>query len=260
MSATTSGGGTGAALRVEGVSFAIGDLNILTNVDAQCAAGQVTGLVGPNGAGKTTLLNCISGLYRPTAGRVLIGDTELQKQLPHEVARSGIGRTFQTPQVVDDLTVMENVMLGAQIGSQRFIPDSLSILWRGARERGLETLAVESLERVRLQSFGSKLVSQCTHIERRLIELARALSAAPKALLLDEPCAGMAADGRELLAEIVTDLARGGMTILLVEHDVNFVTNVSDHVVVLDQGRIIANGPPNVVMADPVVIDAYLGR
>jgi ABC-type branched-subunit amino acid transport system ATPase component len=253
---------TSSALRltVDSVDFSIGDLTILTDVGAECAAGQITGLVGPNGAGKTTLLNCISGLYRPTRGKVLIGDTELQRLPAYRVAQAGIGRTFQTPQVVEELTVLENVMVGAQIDSRRFLRDSLSAVWHSRAERGLENRALDALNRVGLQDSWNRPVSQCTHIERRLIELARALSAKPTVLLLDEPCAGMAANGRELLGHVITGLAAEGMVILLVEHDVNFVTNVSQHMIALERGRVIASGKPEMVLADQLVIDAYLGR
>ena len=253
--------GDGVGLALEGVTFSIGDLRILTGVSMECRAGQVTGLLGPNGAGKTTLLNCISGLYRATGGRIAVDHCELQQRRCYQVAREGVGRTFQTPQVVEELSVVENVMLGAQArAKQRLFRDSLALFWRGAQEHRLRSTAQERLELVGLSEAASKPVAACNHIERRLIEVARALCSEPRILLLDEPCAGMGEDGRAVLADLLRKLAEKGMTILLVEHDVKFVTNVSDQIAVLDRGSVIAQGLPKEVIANPLVIAAYLGR
>ncbi len=251
----------GVGLALDGVSFSIGDLRILTGVTMECRSGQVTGLLGPNGAGKTTLLNCISGLYRATAGRIAVDRRELQQRRCYQVARDGVGRTFQTPQVVEDLSVVENVMLGAQAREkQRLFGDSLALFWHGDQERRLRSAAEDRLELVGLAETASKPVAACNHIERRLIEVARALCSEPQVLLLDEPCAGMGEDGRAVLADLLRKLAAQGMTILLVEHNVKFVTNVSDQIAVLDRGSIIARGDPDEVIANPLVIAAYLGR
>lgn len=248
-------------LAIESVDFSIGGLHILKDVSMQCGRGQVTGLLGPNGAGKTTLLNCISGLYRATTGRIIADGQELQRRRSSDVARAGVGRTFQTPQVVEELTVVENVMLGGQARvRQRLMRDGLSVFWRGSAERRLRASAGEQLARVGLSDVVAKPVAACSHTERRLIELARALCAEPKVLLLDEPCAGMAADGRAALAEVLAALARERIAVLLVEHDVNFVSTVSGRIAVLDQGRVIAEGDPVEVINSQVVIDAYLGR
>lgn len=253
--------GDGVGLAVEDVFFSIGDLRILTGVSMECRSGQVTGLIGPNGAGKTTLLNCISGLYRATGGRIATDGRELQNSRCYQVAREGVGRTFQTPQVVEELSVVENVMLGAQARTrQRLFLDSLSLFWRSAQERRLRSSAEDRLELLGLTDTASKPVAACNHIERRLIELARALCSEPQVLLLDEPCAGMGEDGRAVLARLLKKLSEKGMTILLVEHDVKFVTNVSDRIAVLDRGNIIAQGLPDEVVANPLVIAAYLGR
>ena len=253
--------GDGVGLTLEGVTFSIGDLRILTGVSMECRSGQVTGLLGPNGAGKTTLLNCISGLYRATGGRIAVDHRELQQRRCYQVAREGVGRTFQTPQVVEELSVVENVMLGGQArAKQRLFRDSLALFWRGSQERRLRSTAVDRLELVGLSGSASKPVAACNHIERRLIEVARTLCSEPQILLLDEPCAGMGEDGRAVLADLLRKLAEKGMTILLVEHDVKFVTNVSDQIAVLDRGGVIAQGHPQEVIANPLVIAAYLGR
>lgn len=261
MTAAQIGVADEVGLVIEEVDFSIGGLHILTGVSMQCRNGQVTGLLGPNGAGKTTLLNCISGLYRATTGRIIAGGQELQKRRTSDVARAGVGRTFQTPQVVEELTVIENVMLGGQARvRQRLLRDGLAVFWRGSAERHLRASAGEQLGRVGLTDIVSKPVAACSHTERRLIELARALCAEPRVLLLDEPCAGMGADGRTALASILATLVREQMAVLLVEHDVNFVSTVSARIAVLDQGRVIAEGDPSAVINSQVVIDAYLGR
>ena len=251
----------GPGLSVRDVSFAIGGLRILTGVDLECPPAQVTGLIGPNGAGKTTLLNCISGLYRATAGTIRLGEAEIQDRRCYQVARAGVGRTFQTPQVVENLSVVDNVMLGGH-GRMRQHPlrDSLSLIWPGADEASLRAAAREQLERVGLSAIAERSAGGCTHIERRLVEVARALCGAPQVLLLDEPCAGMSGDGRAVLREIILGLAGEGVTILLVEHDVLFVSTTSHHLAVLDQGRVIASGEPSEVINSQPVIDAYLGR
>lgn len=261
MTATFTTPSTRSELNIKNLSFSIGGLHILKDVNLKSESAKITGLIGPNGAGKTTLLNCISGLYHPGSGDIRMNDMTIVGRSCYQVTRAGVGRTFQTPQVIDDLSVVENVMLGGQHRQkQRFLRQGFAILWQGSDEKVLRQSAEESLTKVGLEKIVNKPISECTHIERRLIELARALCGSPSILLLDEPCAGMSQTSRNLLAKTIIDLAESGTTILLVEHNVSFVASVSTTIAVLDQGAIIEHGAPQEVLESPRVIEAYLGH
>ena len=248
-------------LRVRGASMSIGDLRILRGVDLDCPPESITGLIGPNGAGKTTLLNCISGLYRAQSGVIQLGSMSLRGRTGHQVARSGVGRTFQAPQVVDTLSVIENVELGAQAGGlSTLLRDALALFRRVGAGAGVRDRAMAQLRRVGLADLAFQRAADCSHVERRLIEVGRALCGEPRVLLLDEPCAGMGQKGQSLLAEVLSRLAHEGITVLLVEHNVSFVMNVCASLVVLDQGEVIGAGTPDEVLNLPQVLDAYLGK
>jgi ABC-type branched-subunit amino acid transport system ATPase component len=261
MSAILTGKNIFADLNIRNLSFSIGDLNILKDINLECNSATVTGLIGPNGAGKTTLLNCISGLYQPTSGEISLNKISLVGKRCYQVSRIGVGRTFQTPQVIEDLTVMDNVMIGGQVlQKQKFFRQGFSMIWDGHDEEVLRERAYESLKRVGLTSALDKPIAECSHIERRLIEIARAICGSPSLLLLDEPCAGMSQVGRQILSETITSLASDKVTILLVEHNVSFVAKVSSTIAVLDQGVIIEKGTPGQVLNSEKVKEAYLGH
>ncbi len=238
---TTSRG----SLAAEGVRVAFGGVVAVAGVDMSAAPGRVTSVIGPNGAGKTTLLNLISGFQRPDSGIVRIGSREITGQPAHEVARAGLARTFQTAQPFGTLSVMDNVRLGILRGA-----------WRGEAS---QELARALLSLVGYSGDETRLAAGLPHVDRRLVEIARALGTAPAVLLLDEPAAGLNETDTVKLGRLLQRLARAGLVVVLVEHDMSLVMSISDEITVLDAGRRIAAGPPAIVRNDPAVKAAYLG-
>jgi branched-chain amino acid transport system ATP-binding protein len=237
--------GSGGSLAAEGVRVAFGGVIAVAGVDLTAPPGRVTSVIGPNGAGKTTLLNLVSGFQPPDSGTVRVGSREITGQPAHEVARAGLARTFQTAQPFGSLSVLDNVRLGLLRGA-----------WRGEAPAAL---ARALLSLVGYSGPESRLAATLSHVDRRLIEIARALATAPAVLLLDEPAAGLDDADTVKLGGLLQRLARAGLAVVLVEHDMALVMSVSDEIVVLDAGRRIAAGTPAVVRADPAVKAAYLG-
>ena len=235
----------GGSLLAEGVRVAFGGVVAVAGVDLNAQSGRVTSVIGPNGAGKTTLLNLISGFQHPDSGTVRVGSREITGQPAHDVARAGLARTFQTAQPFGNLSVLDNVRLGLLRGA-----------WRG---EGPTALARALLSLVGYSGPETKLAATLSHVDRRLIEIARALGTAPAVLLLDEPAAGLDDADTVKLGSLLQRLARAGLAVVLVEHDMALVMSISDEIVVLDAGRRIAAGAPAVVRADPAVKAAYLG-
>ena len=233
------------SLVAEGVRVAFGGVVAVAGIDMIAQPGRVTSLIGPNGAGKTTLLNLVSGFQQPDSGTVRVGDREITGQPAHDVARAGLARTFQTAQPFGNLTVLDNVRLGLLRGA-----------WRGEAPAAL---ARALLALVGYSGPEERLAATLSHVDRRLIEIARALGTAPTVLLLDEPAAGLDDADTVKLGGLLRRLARAGLAVVLVEHDMALVMSISDEVVVLDAGRRIATGAPTVVRADPAVKAAYLG-
>ena len=238
---TTSRG----SLDAEGVRVAFGGVVAVAGVDMSAAPGRVTSVIGPNGAGKTTLLNLISGFQRPDSGIVRIGSRDITGQPAHEVARAGLARTFQTAQPFGTLSVLDNVRLGILRGA-----------WRGEAS---EELARALLSLVGYSGDETRLAAALPHVDRRLVEIARALGTAPAVLLLDEPAAGLNETDTVKLGLLLQRLARAGLVVVLVEHDMSLVMSISDEITVLDAGRRIAAGSPAIVRNDPAVKAAYLG-
>jgi branched-chain amino acid transport system ATP-binding protein len=237
--------GSGGGLVAEAVRVAFGGVVAVAGVDLTAQSGRVTSVIGPNGAGKTTLLNLVSGFQRADAGTVSVRGGKITGKPAHDVARAGLARTFQTAQPFGNLSVLDNVRLGLLRGS-----------WRGE--------APASLARALLALVGysgpeTRLAAALPHVDRRLIEIARALATAPAVLLLDEPAAGLDDADTLKLGGLLQRLARAGIAVVLVEHDMALVMSISDEIVVLDAGRRIASGAPAVVRADPAVKAAYLG-
>ncbi|GAA1707423.1 ABC transporter ATP-binding protein [Nonomuraea bangladeshensis] len=245
-------------LAIEGVSVAFGGVRALEEVSFEVPEGQVCGVIGPNGAGKTTLFDVVSGLRRPDAGRVRLRGRDLTGTSPAARARAGVRRTFQRTQVFGRLTVADNVLaaLDWHGGGGGLVADLAGWPGRRRRERERRERVAEVLELCGLAPLREAYAAALPVGRRRLVELARALADRPALLLLDEPTSGLDAAQTARLAEVVRALET---TVLLVEHDMGFVMDVCDRVVVLDLGRVIAAGAPAAVREDPVVRAAYLG-
>jgi branched-chain amino acid transport system ATP-binding protein len=237
-----------AVLEVAGVAVRFGGVNALTDVSLTARHGQITGLIGPNGAGKTTLFNVITGLQEPTHGRVTIDGRDVGSLSPHKRARLGMARTFQRLEVFGSLTAYENVLAAAEFHRSWSDDDTPP-----------RDIAREVIRRVGLGSVAQARVDALPTGLARLVELGRALATRPKLLLLDEVGSGLNHDETEALGELLVSLARDGISVLLVEHDMELVMAVCDVIHVLDFGRIICTGTPAEVQRDPHVQAAYLG-
>jgi len=248
-----------AGLRVHDVVRAFDGVRAVDGASLDVEPGSITGLIGPNGAGKSTLFHCISGFLRPQSGRVLLDGKRIDGGAPYRIARAGLIRTFQTPRALTRMTVLENVMLAAPHHGGERLGGSLALRAR-RREREVTVRAAELLELVRLDGHSDALAGTLSGGQRKLLELVRALMAEPRILLLDEPMAGVSPNLRvELLQHILALRERDGITLLIVEHDLDFVMRASDRVIVMNDGRVIAHGSPDEVRADERVVDAYLG-
>jgi ABC-type branched-subunit amino acid transport system ATPase component len=248
-----------AALQVHDIVRAFDGVRAVEGASLDVEPGSITGLIGPNGAGKSTLFHCISGFLRPQSGRVLLDGKRIDGRAPHRIARAGLIRTFQTPRALTRMTVLENVMLAAPHHRGERLGGSLAARAR-RREREVRVRAAELLELVRLDGHSGALAGTLSGGQRKLLELVRALMAEPRILLLDEPMAGVSPTLRvELLEHILALRERDGVTLLIVEHDLDFVMRASDLVIVMNDGRVIAHGSPDEVRADERVVDAYLG-
>jgi branched-chain amino acid transport system ATP-binding protein len=243
-------------LALSGVTKTFGGIHALDNVSLDVLPKQIAGIIGPNGAGKTTTFNIITGAYRLSRGTVRLAGTDISSEPSHRIARAGISRTFQNIRLFADLTVWEHLLV-AQPHNEFALRRLLPTRWTDpqALRRAQETLEFFELEDVRERIAGSLPYG----VQRR-VEMARAITARPKLLLLDEPVAGMNHDEADHIRRLMLKLRDGGISILLIEHDMAFVMNLCDYLYVLDFGVMIAQGPPDEVRTNPVVLDAYLGH
>jgi ABC-type branched-subunit amino acid transport system ATPase component len=249
-------------LSVDGISRRFGGVRAVDQASFEVEAGSITGLIGPNGAGKTTAFNLISGFLKVQGGTITFDGQRIERRPSHAIARAGLVRTFQIPRVLTRMSVLENMLLAAPhqpgevLGAALFAPGLVR-----RREREVREQAHEVLRLVRLSHLANDFAGTLSGGQRKLLEFGRALMTRPRMVLLDEPMAGVApALALQLLEHILELRATRGTTFLVIEHDMEVVMAISDHVIVMDEGRVIARGLPEQIQNDERVIDAYLGR
>jgi branched-chain amino acid transport system ATP-binding protein len=248
-------------LRIESVSKSFGGLNALHDVSFEVAPATIHAVIGPNGAGKTTLFNIITGFYSADDGRVIFDRQEIQGKLVHEIVARGISRTFQNVELFGSLTVLENVLVGAHVRTRcGFLGAMGRWPWVKREERESRERAMELLELVELGGMAQQRSLDLPFGWQRFLEIARALAAQPAVLLLDEPASGLNAVETERLGELLNRIRERGVTLVLVEHDMSLTMGISDRIVVLHQGKKLAEGTPREIQEDEAVISAYLGK
>jgi ABC-type branched-subunit amino acid transport system ATPase component len=250
-------------LRTVKLTKSFGGLAAVQNIDFHINAGEIVGVIGPNGAGKSTFFNLITGLYKPTSGRILVAGRDVTGKKPDAVLRAGVARTFQNIRLFQNMTVLENVLVGYHSRlKSHVIGDILKLPHTRREETAAHRRAIEVL-----RFFGDRLLVQrhdlarnLAYADRRLLEIARAMASYPKLLLLDEPTAGMNPSETEAAIRLIAKIRSKDLGIILIEHKLNVVMGMSDRVVVLDYGEQIAEGTPREVQTNELVIEAYLGR
>lgn len=251
--------------KVESLGISFGGLVALENIDFQVGKGSIYAIIGPNGAGKTTLFNCINGIYKPNRGRIVFNGKEIQGKKPDRVAKMGIARTFQNIELFSHMSTMENLMAGRH----NFMKTGLfrgSFMWGRRSFTGREEIShrrkvEEIIDLLDLQSVRNKFVGALPYGTQKQVELGRALALEPELLLLDEPCAGMNSEEKQDMIFWVKDIQDElGVTILLIEHDMKMVMDISERILVINFGKPIMEGGPEEVQKNPEVLKAYLGE
>lgn len=248
-------------LKATDVTMQFGGLKAVDSVNMEIQAGQIYALIGPNGAGKTTFFNVVSGIYVPTHGTVELDGVDITKLKAHQITEKGIARTFQNILLFDQLSALENIMVGRHCRTKSSV---LGTIFHSPKMKREEEIcyrkSLEALEFVGMADAANVLAASLPYGRKRILEIARALASEPKIIMLDEPCAGMNSTETEELRQTIYKIRDRGVTILLVEHDMKFVMGVADRITVLDHGMRIAEGVPEEIKQNPLVIEAYLGK
>jgi branched-chain amino acid transport system ATP-binding protein len=251
-----------AELTISDVTLSFGGLKALSDVDMTIEPGLITSIIGPNGAGKTSMLNCISGFYHPTEGTILYKGKQLTQASPHQVSNMGIARAFQNLELFSGLSVLDNLLLARHQNLTYSFFHAMIFVGKAARIEAENRAYVEDvIDFMELEPFRKSLVGNLSYGIQKKVEVARALTLAPDILLLDEPMAGMNIEEKEDIVRFVMDIQKErNITVVLVEHDLGVVMDISDRIYVLDFGEVIGAGTPEEVAQNPAVIDAYIGE
>ncbi len=250
-----------ALLRVADLHHWFGGLHVINGVSFDCPEGAIKAIIGPNGAGKSTLFNLVAGSLAPVSGSILLGGSPIAGLAPHRIAARGLARTFQSSRLFPGMSVVENVMAGRHVqGRSGFLAGMLCLPRALREERAARAAAMATLDRLGLADLAPAEASSLPFGRQRLVEIARALAAEPRLLLLDEPACGLNLAETEALGELILRIRAGGITVLVVEHDMSLVMGISDEVLVLNYGTPVAEGTPREVQANAEVVAIYLGE
>jgi branched-chain amino acid transport system ATP-binding protein len=252
---------SGALLQVKNLTMEFGGLTAVSTLSFQVFPGEIVAMIGPNGAGKTTVYNVLTATYRATQGQMVFDGHDLGRLSPHEVTRFGLVRTFQNIRLFPDMTALDNVKVGRYCRTKAGIWGALTRLpWTRREEREIEEQAVAALDFVGITDRADELAKALPYGDQKLLEIARAMATGPRMILLDEPAAGLNSSESAELVRLVRKIRSDGVTVMLIEHDMKVVMNISERIVVLDHGVLVTTGTPEEVRRDQRVIDAYLGK